>query len=147
MKKNDYSKLEEILSYHFKDSSHLDIAFTHKSYSNENPDDKRISYERYEFLGDAILEYVVSKELFLQFPMKTEGDRGLFKRQRGWGRDGLRPQRRSTVRADPCAGRKPLRRHGYRGANGRGLEISEQYQWRSERDSADQASRKAARWR
>ncbi len=74
MKKNDYSKLEEVLSYHFKDSSHLDIAFTHKSYSNENPDDKRISYERYEFLGDAILEYVVSKELFLQFPMKTEGE-------------------------------------------------------------------------
>ena len=33
-----------------------------------------MSYERYEYLGDAILQFVSSKELFLQYPDKTEGE-------------------------------------------------------------------------
>ena len=37
-------------------------AFTHTSYSNENP--SYVSYERLEFLGDAILEFVVSEYLY-----------------------------------------------------------------------------------
>ena len=64
MKQNDYSELEEILGYHFKDKKHLDTAFTHKSYANENKFGL-MSYERYEYLGDAILQFVSSKELFL----------------------------------------------------------------------------------
>lgn len=73
MKQNDYSELEEILGYHFKDKKHLDTAFTHKSYANENKFGL-MSYERYEYLGDAILQFVSSKELFLQYPDKTEGE-------------------------------------------------------------------------
>ena len=69
----DYSELEEILGYHFKDIKHLDTAFVHKSYANETHQEMS-SYERYEFLGDAILEYVTSKELFLKYPEKTEGE-------------------------------------------------------------------------
>ncbi len=69
----DYSALEEILDYHFKDISHLDTAFTHKSYANESHSGK-LSYERYEFLGDAILQFVTSKQLFLDYPEKTEGE-------------------------------------------------------------------------
>ncbi len=69
----DYSELEEILGYKFKDISHLDTAFTHKSYANESHSDV-VSYERHEFLGDAILQFVTSKHLFLEYPEKTEGE-------------------------------------------------------------------------
>ena len=73
MRKIDYSELEEILGYKFKDRSLLDTAFTHKSFANESTE-KAYSYERFEFLGDAILEFVTSKELFLEYPEKTEGE-------------------------------------------------------------------------
>ena len=69
----DYSELEEILGYHFKDKKHIDTAFIHKSYANEMHMENS-SYERYEFLGDAILEYITSKELFLKYPEKSEGE-------------------------------------------------------------------------
>ena len=73
MKKNDYTEFQEVLGYHFKDISHLDAAFRHKSYVNEVKSGQ-ISYERYEFLGDAILQFISSKELFLRYPEKTEGE-------------------------------------------------------------------------
>ena len=69
----DYSDFEEIIGYKFKDTSHLDIAFTHRSYTNESMKEAP-SYERYEFLGDAILEFIVSDELFRKYPEKTEGE-------------------------------------------------------------------------
>lgn len=56
----------------FKNKDTLDLAFTHKSWVNENPG-KRPSNERLEFLGDAVLEYVVSKELYKKYPEKEEG--------------------------------------------------------------------------
>ena len=66
MKKiNDLKKL-------FNKSDFLDHALTHKSWVNENPN-KRTSNERLEFLGDAILEFVVSQEIFKKFPNQEEG--------------------------------------------------------------------------
>ncbi len=56
----------------FKDKELLKQAFTHKSWVNENQN-KRESNERLEFLGDAILEFIVSKEIYLTFPKKEEG--------------------------------------------------------------------------
>lgn len=56
----------------FKDTENLDHALTHKSWVNENPN-VRTSNERLEFLGDAVLEFVVSKEIFNRFPDKEEG--------------------------------------------------------------------------
>lgn len=56
----------------FKDKSLLTLALTHKSWVNEHSG-KRGSNERLEFLGDAVLEFVVSKDLFLRFPEKEEG--------------------------------------------------------------------------
>ena len=56
----------------FKDKSLLELAFTHKSWVNEHPAD-RGSNERLEFLGDAILEFLVSKRLYQGFPDKEEG--------------------------------------------------------------------------
>ena len=50
----------------------LTQALTHKSWVNEHPGE-RASNERLEFLGDAILEFIISKELFIRFPDKEEG--------------------------------------------------------------------------
>ncbi|MBQ6230107.1 MAG: ribonuclease III [Eubacterium sp.] len=69
----DYSELEEKIGYHFKDRSYLDTAFTHKSFTNEYKKEV-LSYERLEFLGDSILEFVSSKILYDKYPDKTEGE-------------------------------------------------------------------------
>jgi len=57
---------------YFKDAEILKHALTHKSWVNEHKK-ARESNERLEFLGDAVLEFVVSKELFLKLPDKEEG--------------------------------------------------------------------------
>ena len=64
-------KLENLRNL-FSDKNLLDQAFTHKSWVNEHLGE-RASNERLEFLGDAILEFVVSKELYSSFPEKEEG--------------------------------------------------------------------------
>ncbi len=56
----------------FKNKDLFTQALTHKSWVNENRN-LRESNERLEFLGDAVLEFVVSKELFDRFPKKEEG--------------------------------------------------------------------------
>lgn len=61
---NNYEKLEEKIGYSFKDISLLITAMTHTSFANELRVNKTDSYERLEFLGDAILEYIVSEYLF-----------------------------------------------------------------------------------
>ncbi len=71
---NKYSELENLIGYNFKDKGLLDIAFTHKSYTNENLVKKHQSYERFEYLGDAILEFLVSRYLFETYPDKPEGE-------------------------------------------------------------------------
>lgn len=56
----------------FKDKGLFDHALTHRSWVNEHKGE-RTSNERLEFLGDAILEFVVSREIYRQFPGKEEG--------------------------------------------------------------------------
>lgn len=56
----------------FKDKGLFDHALTHRSWVNEHKGE-RTSNERLEFLGDAILEFVVSREIYNQFPSKEEG--------------------------------------------------------------------------
>ena len=60
--------LEEL----FKNKKYLRLALTHKSWINEHGKDVE-SNERLEFLGDAVLEFIVSKELYNRFPAKEEG--------------------------------------------------------------------------
>jgi len=60
------------LKKYFKDKKLLTQALTHKSWVNENPG-KRDSNERMEFLGDAVLELVVSEKLYNKFPEQEEG--------------------------------------------------------------------------
>ena len=60
-------KLEEFekkIGYTFKDISLLKLALTHSSYGNEVYRDKTYNNERLEFLGDAVLEIIVSEFLF-----------------------------------------------------------------------------------
>ncbi|MCR5626515.1 MAG: ribonuclease III [Lachnospiraceae bacterium] len=69
-----YGILEEKIEYSFKDRSHLRCALTHSSYANEIQLGRAEDYERYEFLGDAVLEMVSSDFLFRKFPEKNEGE-------------------------------------------------------------------------
>lgn len=56
----------------FKNKDLLNQALTHKSWVNEHPDGRE-SNERLEFLGDAILEFVITETLFEKFPKHQEG--------------------------------------------------------------------------
>lgn len=65
-------KLEEKLNYKFRDINLLDQALTHKSFVVSNDDHPRCN-ERMEFLGDSVLELVVSSFLYKRFTDYTEG--------------------------------------------------------------------------
>ncbi|MEO6951305.1 MAG: ribonuclease III [Polyangia bacterium] len=69
-----YTLLEDKLGHHFTDSSKLEVALTHKSFLNENPDCGRAHNERYEFLGDAVVDLAVGHLLMEQAPESSEGD-------------------------------------------------------------------------
>jgi len=66
------TELENQIGYKFKDQGIILIALTHPSYLNENKEE-RDSYQRLEFLGDAILEFVASLYLFREFTDIREG--------------------------------------------------------------------------
>jgi len=70
----DFSLLEKKLNLKFKNKDLLIQAFCHRSYLNENPDFGLSNNERLEFLGDAILELVVTEYLYQNYPEKTEGE-------------------------------------------------------------------------
>ncbi|MGP1445797.1 ribonuclease III [Treponema sp.] len=57
----------------FKNPYLLDIAFHHRSFSNEHAD-APVNNERLEFLGDSVLGMIVAAELYLAHPDKPEGD-------------------------------------------------------------------------
>lgn len=63
----DFAKLEKELNIEFRDKSMLQQAFCHRSYLNENPEFKLKHNERLEFLGDAVLELVVTEYLFANY--------------------------------------------------------------------------------
>lgn len=65
--------LEKNLNLDFKNKALLRQALTHRSYLNEHAEEKLSSNERLEFLGDAVLEFVVSEILFTKFPKPPEG--------------------------------------------------------------------------
>jgi len=70
----DLAALQENLGISFNDLSLLEQAMFHTSYVNENPSFTSVSNERLEFLGDAILDFVVAEKLYLDFPDFTEGE-------------------------------------------------------------------------
>ncbi|MEJ2452490.1 MAG: ribonuclease III, partial [Gammaproteobacteria bacterium] len=64
---NNTGALESRLGYQFRDPEHLAIALTHRSAAKNH-------YERMEFLGDAVLNLVISAELYQRFPAASEGE-------------------------------------------------------------------------
>ena len=66
--------LEEKIDYRFSDRELLKHALTHSSYANELQVGSREDYERYEFLGDAVLELTVSDFLFKKNKGMKEGE-------------------------------------------------------------------------
>jgi len=70
----DFSILERKLNIKFKNRDLLIQAFCHRSYLNENPDFYLDNNERLEFLGDAVLELVVTEYLYQKYPQKSEGE-------------------------------------------------------------------------
>lgn len=70
----DFAPLEEKIGIQFANKKILQEAFTHRSYLNENPEWVGNHNERLEFLGDAVIEIIVTEHLFLNFPDKAEGE-------------------------------------------------------------------------
>jgi ribonuclease-3 len=71
---NDWNNCQKDLGISFHQESLLEQAFVHLSYLNENPTFAQPSNERLEFLGDAILNFVVTEKLYEEFPQLSEGE-------------------------------------------------------------------------
>tara|TARA_Y100001968_G_scaffold328055_1_gene374404 strand:- start:478 stop:1194 length:717 start_codon:yes stop_codon:yes gene_type:complete len=69
------TKIEKKISYTFINKKYLEQAFTHKSINNS----PKKNYERLEFLGDSVLDIIISRELMREFP---DGDEGLLTQRR-----------------------------------------------------------------
>jgi len=69
----DWQALQQIIGINFKDKFLLQQAFIHSSYTNENPGAPITDNERLEFLGDALLSFIVAEELYREFPNFGEG--------------------------------------------------------------------------
>lgn len=70
---NNYSELEKNISYTFKNKKLLEQSFIHPSYANEHKLTKTETNQRLEFLGDSVLELVISTRLFLDLKDREEG--------------------------------------------------------------------------
>jgi ribonuclease-3 len=70
----DFSILEKKLKIDFQNKKLLFQSFCHRSYLNEHPDFKLGHNERLEFLGDAVLELVITEYLYNNYPDKSEGE-------------------------------------------------------------------------
>ena len=86
----DFADLEQLLGLQFRNYSLALRALTHRSYLNENPTEISEDNERLEFLGDAVLGFVVGAYLYHRFPEMDEGQ--------------LTTLRASLVRAETLAG-------------------------------------------
>ncbi len=70
----NYAKLEKIIGVKFKSREILKEALTHRSYLNEKSHQKMKHNERLEFLGDAVLELIVTEYLYKKYPLTAEGE-------------------------------------------------------------------------
>jgi len=70
----DFNEFEKIIGIKFSDNDLLKQALTHRSFLNENKNLKGGHNERLEFLGDAVLELVITHYLYNEYPEKNEGD-------------------------------------------------------------------------
>jgi len=69
-----FENLEKKINIFFTNKKLLAEALTHRSYLNEHPKWKYNHNERLEYLGDAVLELVVTEYLYQKYPKKSEGE-------------------------------------------------------------------------
>lgn len=74
MAQPDFSQFEQSIGITFKNKDLLKQAFTHRSYLNEHRDRELVHNERLEFLGDAVLELIITEYLYAKYPDHSEGD-------------------------------------------------------------------------
>ena len=70
----NFSEFEKNIGVNFLDRALLKQAFTHRSYLNENRKTNLEHNERLEFLGDAVLELIVTAHLYEKYPTYNEGE-------------------------------------------------------------------------
>jgi ribonuclease-3 len=74
MKDKEFSTMEKNIGIVFQNKDFLKQAVVHRSYLNEHPEFGLPHNERLEFLGDAVLEIIVTEHLFNNYPETPEGD-------------------------------------------------------------------------
>ncbi len=67
-------EVEDLLGYSFRDPVLLAQALTHRSFVNEHEEQKLRDNESLEFLGDAVLGFLISSEIYRRWPDLTEGE-------------------------------------------------------------------------
>lgn len=70
----DFTKFEKAINITFKNKDLLMQSFTHRSYLNENSELPFGHNERLEFLGDAVIELIITNFLYKKYPDKAEGE-------------------------------------------------------------------------
>ena len=73
--RDEFQELESILGYNFKDKGLLEHALTHRSRAEEDVTGGVADNESLEFLGDAVIGFVISDRLFREFPDWDEGEK------------------------------------------------------------------------
>lgn len=71
---SDLDQLRETIGIEFQDETLLQQALVHRSFLNENPDFALRSNERLEYLGDALLDFIVGEYLYRRYPEMDEGE-------------------------------------------------------------------------
>ncbi len=72
-------ELEKIIQYTFKNKKNIILALTHSSYANEYKNKKLTSNERLEFLGDTVLNMIISEEIYTRYNDLSEGEMTKFR--------------------------------------------------------------------
>lgn len=68
------SEIETVIRYQFRNQALLEEAFTHSSCKRENPDFEGNDFQRLEFLGDAVLGFLLADLIFERYPEMREGE-------------------------------------------------------------------------
>ena len=77
--RHELEPLERRIGYRFKDRGLLEHALTHRSRVHEDASGGVIDNESLEFLGDAVLGFVIADMLFREFPQHNEGQKSKLK--------------------------------------------------------------------
>ncbi len=96
---DDLSVLETRLGHVFRDRTLLECALTHPSYLQANPGAGE-SNQRLEFLGDAVLQLILTSELFARYPAEREG--ALSKRRAAITKGGFLSRLAREIGLDAC---------------------------------------------